>query len=313
MNTFSQKPINFIIGNHKPCVVTGDAFEYIVQGVRQAGGAIQYSLGDYRGDCVNVIMEGCKIGTAKSFSEMRRKYPASRLYMIVTEILTDHGFNSANTVHTLDGEHYSDFAYWDERSRGFHTLAPQLDGLIFLAESLFEGYARLKLPTHYLPLVALPGYLALEREPEPKRDIDIYFSGTVTDYRAKVLHTLEEEGFQVFQQSPQYPEYLRRHFLARSKLAVGLRLAENTQFTSKQRAHYYLINRIPHVFETTPDETDLHKFIKFAKPGDEFVEKCFDILNDESVFPHQVFDEFRKSPKFNSTNVFHEFLEFLSR
>ena len=95
--------------------------------------------------------------------------------MIVTEILTGDGFNSANTVHTLDGEHYSDFAYWGERSHGFHTLVPQLDGLIFLAESLFEGYARLKLPTHYLPLVALPGYPVLEREPEPKRDIDIFF------------------------------------------------------------------------------------------------------------------------------------------
>ena len=233
--------------------------------------------------------------------------------MIVTEIMTPTGFNSANTAQTLSGEQYSDSAYWGKRTRGFETLVPQLDGLIFLAESLFEGYARLNLNSHYLPLVALPGYMRIKREPTSKRDIDVFFSGTITAYRAQVIDMLKSEGLQVFQQSPQYPEYLRRHFLSRSKLAVGLRLAENTQFTSKQRAHYYLINRIPHVFETTPDETDLHKFIQFAKPGDEFVEMCFDILNDESVFPYEVFDDFRQSPNLNSVAVFCDFLAFLSK
>ena len=313
MNFLSDKPINFIIGNHAPCVVTEDIFEYIVRGIRAVGATINYSMAEYRGDCVNIMMEGCKIGTAKSFSDLRRKYPESRLYMIVTEILTAEGFNSSNTVHTLDGEHYSDSTYWGDRSRGFHTLVPQLDGLIFLAESLFEGYERLNLHSHYLPLVALPGYPVLNREPELKRDIDIFFSGTVTDYRAKVLKILEEEGFQVFQQATHFPEYVRRHFLARSKLAVGLRLSDMTQFTSKQRAHYYLVNRMPHLFETTPDHTDLHEFIHFAEPGDAFIERCFEVLNGAQPFSEQGLDDFLRCKKFDSTVVFRDFLKYLAR
>ena len=313
MTPLPSNSINFIIGNHLPGVVTEDVFEYVVHGVRSVGGAINYSINVYGDDCVNILMEGCETDTAAVFADFRRKYPASRLYMIVTEILTPTGFNSANTVQTPIGDHYSNSLYWDKRTRGFEMVVPYLDGLIFLAESLFEGYARLNLKSYYLPLVALPEYAAIKREPVSKRDIDVFFSGTVTTYRTKIIDLLKSEGLQVFQQPPQYPEYLRRHFLSRSKLAAGLRLEDNTQFTSKQRAHYYLINRMPHVFEATPDETDLHKFIQFANPGDEFVEKCFEIINDESVFPNRLFDDFRQSPNLNSATVFREFLKFLTR
>ena len=304
-------PINFIIGNHKPCVVTEDVFEYVVQGFKKVGQAINYSVNNYHGDAINILMEGCKIGTAKTFAQMRLRYPNSRLYMIATEILTDKGFNSANTVHSRDGEHYSDSGYWGDRTQGFLAMVPQLDGLIFLAESLFDGYKRLNLRSHYLPLVALPGYPVIQREPEPQRDFDVFFSGTVTDYRTKVIERLEQEGFQVFLQSTQYPEYMRRHFLARSKLAIGLRLSDTTQFTSKQRAHYYLVNRIPHVFETTPDHTDLHEFIQFAEPGDAFLERCFELLNGVHAFPEHVFDDFCQCEKFNHVTVFRDFLQYL--
>ena len=80
--------INFIIGNHAPCVVTEDIFEYIVQGVRGAGGSIHYSVGDYLVDAINIVMEGALITSAQSFASMRLSHPASRLYLIPTEILT---------------------------------------------------------------------------------------------------------------------------------------------------------------------------------------------------------------------------------
>ena len=306
-------PINFLIGNHTPCVVTEDAFEYVLHGLRTIGAPITYSMNVFRGDAINIIMEGCDTNTARGLADLRRRYSESRFYMITTEILTPGGFNSANTVHRLDGDHYSDETYWSERSKSFHILLPVLDGLIFMAESLFEGYNGLNLPSHYLPLAALPGYSVIQREPEAARDIDIFFSGTVTDYRAAVLNALREKGFHVFEQAPQYPEYLRRHFLARSKLAIGLRLSEMTQFTSKQRAHYYLVNRIPHVFEATPDHTDLHEFIQCATPGSAFLDRCHDLLNGMHAFPDETFERFRQSPHLDPASVFREFHSFLRR
>jgi hypothetical protein len=311
MSTGPSRTINFIIGNHAPCVVTEDAFEYILQGVKGIGAPIRYSIDEYLGDAINIIMEGALVTTATSFAGLRQTYPRSRLYMIPTEILTDGRFNSANTVQQADGDHYSNSTYWAQRSAGFFAVLPQIDGLIFTAESLVDGYRDLQVRSYYLPLVALPGYAVVQRESEALRDIDVYFSGTLTAYRVKVLNALAQEGFNVVSHSTQYPNYVRRRFLARSKLAVGLRLGENTQFTSKQRAHYYLVNRIPHLFEATPDHTDLHRFIQFAEPGDVFLERCFELLNGMQAFPEPVFDDFRRNEAFDPASVFRDFVRFL--
>ena len=305
------RTINFIIGNHAPCVATEDAFEYLRQGVRAVGGMIRYSIDEYLGDAINIIMEGALVTTAKSFASMRQAYPASRLFMIPTEILTEGRFNSANTTQKVDGDHYSNSTYWGQRSAGFFAVLPQIDGLIFTAESLIEGYRALNMRSHYLPLVDLPGYATVRRESEASRDIDIYFSGTPTAYRVEMLNALEQEGFHVASHSTQYPNYIRRRFLARAKLAVGLRLGPDTQFMSKQRAHYYLVNRVPHLFETTPDQTDLHPFIQFAEPGDAFLERCFELLHGIETYPEHVFDEFRQCATLDPVSVFRDFVRFL--
>jgi hypothetical protein len=257
------------------------------------------------------MMEGCSAETGASMAALRQQFPDSRLYLIATEILTRDGFNSANTVHQHGAEHYSNAQYWAERTKGFAAMAPRLDGLIFFAESLIDGYRSLNHRHHHVPLVALPGYGVLEREPESERDIDIFFSGTLTDYRQEVLGLLVQRGFKVVAQSVSFAEYVRRHFLRRAKLTIGLRLGPDTQFMSKQRAHYCLVNRIPHVFEATPDQTDLHQYIQFAAPGKPFLDRCSELLSKPETFPGHVFDDFRNNPSFSHTAVFDSFRRFL--
>jgi hypothetical protein len=328
MTSQPKRPINFLIGNHAPFVVPEDIFEYVLHGVRQAGAPIHYSIDDYRGDAINILMEGSSLESAKSFANLRGKYPNSKLYVIATEILTPGGFNSANVQlnprsdqHAnakraqlnAQSDHYADAGYWQGRTQAFLELVRQADGLVFLAESLIDGYRHLGLKWHYLPLVCLPDYPVLQRASEPQRDIDVFFSGTLTAYRHEVLEFLRQEGFTVVAQPPQCPDYVRRHFLGRSKLAVGLRLDQNTRFTSKQRAHYYLVNRVPHLFETTPDHTDLHEFVQFAEPGGAFLDHCYEMVNGIQVFPHHVFDDFRRCEKLDPAIVFRNFLAFLKQ
>lgn len=311
MTHHSEKPINFLIDNHTPCVATEDIFEYISQGFRNIGVRVNYSTHEYRGDAVNLIMEGCNADSGASIAALRERFPDSRLYLIATEILTQDGFNSANTIHQYGGEHYSNAQYWSERTKGFWAIAPRVDGLLFFAESLIDGYRRLNHRYHYAPLVPLPGYPVIEREPEAERDIDIFFSGTLTDYRQEVLGLLAQKGFKVIAQTAGFAEYVRRHFLRRSKLTIGLRLGPDTLFMSKQRAHYCLMNRIPHLFEQTPDQTDLHQYIQFARPGAEFVERCSELLSKPDSFPAHVFDDFRKNPAFGHTATFDSLWQFL--
>ena len=307
-----MRTINFIIGNHAPCVLTEDLFEYIVQGIRGAGANINYSIDEYAGDCVNIIMEGSTVNTAKSFANLRQKYSQSRMYVIATDILTAGGLNSAHAVQRPLGRQYTAAEYWVERDAAFQALVARADGLIFPAETLSEGYQKYKLRSHYLPLVALPGYPVLRREARSERDIDVFFSGTLTDYRKEVLAQLSGRGLKVMALPLQFPDYIRRHFLGRSKLAVGLRIGPDTPFISKQRAHYLLANRMPHLFEATRERSDLHSFVEFAEPGETFLARCVDLINDTRVFPEHRFDDFRQFPPFDSVSVFRAFQQFLN-
>lgn len=304
-------PVNFLIGNHPPFVVPEDIFEYLAQGLRLAGQPVHYALDEYRPKAINLVMEGFSAEFGRTLADSRRRHAGSRLYVIATELLGPGGFNSANTVHTADGDHYSNAGYWTARTQGFEAALPAVDGLVYMAESLLPGYARLGVRGHYLPLAPLPAIAPIVREPEPLRDVDVYFSGMLTKHRVGVLDRLRDEGLEVFRGVPQYPDYVRRHFLARSRLAVGLRLEAQAGILSKQRAHYYLVHRIPHLFERTPDRTDLHDYVQFADPGEDFVERCYQLAQGLEAFPDAVFDAYRADPRFEPRRVFDALLGFL--
>lgn len=311
MPTPENLMINFIVGNHAPCILDEDVFEYVAEGIRCAGGAISYSIDEYRGDSVNLIVEGSTVLAARSFADFRKKYPLSRLYVIATETFTADGMVLANRLLGMRGEQAPDAADQWERSQAFRELASRGDGLIVLAEPLVDDYRGLNLRTHYLPLVALPGTPGIEREPEAARDIDVFFSGTLTAYRQDVLDQLRNAGLKVMAQSPQYPDYVRRHFLGRAKLAIGLRFGPDSRSLSKHRAHYFLATRMPHLFEQTPDRTDIHQFVQFAPPGEAFVEACVQMRNGVRRFPEQVFDDFRGHPRLDHVAVFRALRQFL--
>ena len=51
-------PINFLIGNHTPCVVTEDAFEYVLHGWRMIGAPSFYAMNVFRGDAIKLKVRG---------------------------------------------------------------------------------------------------------------------------------------------------------------------------------------------------------------------------------------------------------------
>jgi hypothetical protein len=295
--------INFIIGNHETSLVGEATLEYLVEGLGGVGAPISYAIDEYRGEGVNLVLEGATIPAARALSGFRKKYPQSRMFLVVIDAFVPDG---------MRGPQGDGAAAAKERSAAFRDLAAAADGLVFLAESPGADYRKLHPRTHYLPLVALPGYPALTREPEALRDIDVYFSGTLTDYRRGVFERLRQAGLEVTAQPAQFPDYVRRHFLSRARLAVGLRPGPDGASLSKHRAHYYLLNRVPHLFEATPDRTDLHPHVQFAAPGEAFVEQCVDLVRGRRAFPERVFDDFRRDPHLDPAAAFGALRHFLT-
>ena len=111
--------------------------------------------------------------------------------MIVTEVLTDEGFNSANSRHREKRQLYSNHEYWSTRTRDFYKVLPCLNGIIAVSEELSAGYMGLSTPTFYLPLAAPPHHAPLERFSREDQDIDVIFTGALTN---RILSVMRQHG-----------------------------------------------------------------------------------------------------------------------
>jgi hypothetical protein len=306
--------INFYLGNHGAGVHIEDICEYIFRGLQSVGTGILYSTELFRNGGINLVMEGELHPSSDGMIYVKKRYPGTRIFLIVTEALAADGvFNSASAQPQRPDptQPYESRARWVQRSMQFHKLLPYVDGLISAVEHIIPAYSKLGPGVHYLPLAPIPGHRPIEFLEHGKRDIDFLFTGTETPYRRKLLDALERHGHVTLCLDVATPAYLRRHFFERSKISLGMKLSESAQFMSKQRAHYHLNNRIPHIFEHTPDDSDLHEFVNFAEPGADFVETCRRCLADFESASLGKFDVYRASEKFNYTRIFQDLSNFL--
>jgi hypothetical protein len=303
--------INVLTHNHGNCVHVQDQLEYVVDGLRSVNCRAGYSDLRYGVDAINIVLEGSYGTFSEQVADARRHNPNSRLFMIVTEVLSDEGFNSANARHEDKHQLYSNRKYWSERTQDFYKILPALDGIITVSEELSVGYARLDTPAFYLPLAAPPRHVPIERFPREEQDIDVIFTGTLTGYRKQIIKQLEGRGLSVVHLSPKTPDFLRRHYFQRAKLSIGLKLEPDTRILSKFRAHYHLVNHIPHLFEFTAGATDLHQFINFCRDSDRFVETCVQMVRNNPPFPEGIFSSYETSEALNHQRIFRDLKNFL--
>lgn len=306
--------VNIIYGNHGHAIHTEDTLEYVREGLESTGLSVRYSRGEYLTDGVNIVMECHHRGQNlyEQISTARQRYPQSRLYVIVTEMLTPDGFNSANMKMVESHESttpYHDRAYWNERTKAFMGLVPVVDGLFLIGLEPIEGclplgyekevglYFQLGKPVHLIPLCAPPQLSTVsggERQ-YGEQDIDVLFTGSVTPYRRKILDTLRAKDMRVVTLEAHTAAYLRNNYVRRSKLSVGLKLSDETQILSLQRAYFHLVNRVPHLFERTPIRSPFDPFLNFADSGEAFVKACEAVLTGEQPCPTRYFSEFYRA------------------
>ena len=114
--------VNIITGNLGQAIHTEDLLEYVREGLTSAGLTVGYSQTEYLTHGINILLEHPFGAVYDQLYVMRKLLPHSKLFMIVTELLTPSGFNSSNSKQTgriNPEDHYDDGEYWTNRTREF--------------------------------------------------------------------------------------------------------------------------------------------------------------------------------------------------
>lgn len=226
-------------GNHDNSAGIADTVQFMRNALRDCGHLARLSHAIDPG-AVNVLME--------HFVEERHLRPVldgraagARFVLVGTEPIIDGTFNGG-----IDASHwhYSNRAYWQLRFEMFQAAAAAADAIWVLAESMLPAYQALfpTLPVRFLPHGWVGDFATVRQRPEAERDVDFFFSGSLTEHRKRILGALGRRH-KVLVVEPAAPEYLRLDYMARAKVCLSLRLSEHNTIPSVSRMHYHLQNR----------------------------------------------------------------------
>ena len=226
-------------GNHQNSNGIADTVVFLRNALRDCGHTASISH-DIAPGQVNVLMEHF-IDEASLRAVLEGHAAGARYILIGTEPIVNGTFNGGiERSHW----HYSNAPYWKLRFDGFKVAASLADAIWVLADSMLPAYQTLfpRLPVRFLPHGWVSDFATVVHRPEAERDIDFFFSGSLTDHRKRVLTELARKH-RVLHQPPSFPEYLRQDHLSRSKVCLSLRLSEHNDIPSVSRMHYHLQNR----------------------------------------------------------------------
>lgn len=216
---------------------------------------------------VNIIIENF---TDDYVATMESQWsPGTRLIVIGTEIITDGTFNnfstdSGDTGHPWDRrlDNYRNKPVLSERFRNFLNLAPRMDALWHLAFQQVEPF-RAQMPNTIVNYVA-HGYTdkcaTVRQRPENEKDIDVFYSGSMTRYREGIFDQLRRAGFKLGVTHQMTAPFHRDDLVARSKLAINIRQDESWPYESNSRLYYHIVNDSIVLTEACPAASDLHAF-----------------------------------------------------
>jgi hypothetical protein len=229
--------VYFHTGNHNNHWGISDTVLFVKNALQDIGYAACVSHNIVAGE-VNILMENFKPEHVQDIAN--KFHSGSRYIMIATEPVINGTFNGG-----IEGTHwhYSNTDYWKGRFEAFNQIAPFASAIWVLAESMVAGYQALfpELPVRFLPHGYVNNFATVNQREDRDRDIDFFFSGTLTDHRRAILLKLFER-YKTVHVDQSAGAYLREDYLSRSKICLSLRLSPHNQIPSVSRMHYLLQN-----------------------------------------------------------------------
>jgi len=253
-------------GNHQNHHGIGDTVLFLKNAFRDCGYTACISHKIMPGH-VNVLMEN--FVDPKHLGEMFGALAAGTRYILIgTEPIVKGTFNGGiEDSHW----HYSNTPYWKVRFDAFRVAVEMASAVWVLAESMLTAYRALspRVPVRFLPHGYVEDFATVRQRPDEERDIDFYFSGSLTDHRKDILTALARKH-EVCYNDMNTPEYLRQDHLSRSKVCLSLRLSPNNEIPSVSRMHFHLQNRSFLLHESYALPCPLDPFV-IQTPGDDVI------------------------------------------
>jgi hypothetical protein len=157
------------------------------------------------------------------------------------------------------------FRVWDYSARNVATL-----------ERIARPRSVRRVPIGYSPELS-------RIAPAPEQDIDVFFSGAISERRARVLDALRAEGLRVVSVSSVYGAE-RDALIARSKVVLNLHYRAETRIFEVARVFYLLANRKAVVTELGPSTEieDAMREAVLAAPYEELAAAACALVADAS-------------------------------
>jgi hypothetical protein len=227
-------------GNHGNAVGLSDLVRLLKNSIADCGWDVCVSHELMRG-CCNILIEHF-VEEPILRHVLESKTPGTRYVLIGTELITGKTFNRGLVQQHW---HYGNDPYWQSRYEGFMFVARMADVVWVLGEPALAPY-RATLPdkpVQFMPHGWVSDFELVRHRPEDEKDIDFYFSGTLTAYRREILESLVRRGHRVTYNVQSTPDYLRLDQLGRTKVCLSLPLSPDNDLPSISRMHFHLQNR----------------------------------------------------------------------
>lgn len=276
-----MRRIYIYTGNHGHSAGITDLVLMLRNGARDCGYDAVVSHQPVPGEW-NILIENFSEQLQEQF--IRSKWvPGTRYIFVCTEALTGSFFNDGMVAGHW---HYSNATYWRKRFDGFCRLLDLTDELWVLAESQVGAY-RAAFPDKEVSLLThgwVSGMATVQHRPEAEKDIDFFFSGSITPHRHAILDALDKHHRVAF--SPQAgADYLRADLLARTKVCLSIPLSPDNHVPSVSRMHYHLQNSNFVLQQKYQQACDLDSYVLHV-PAEDFIEwarASLDIENRRAV------------------------------
>lgn len=272
-----MKNIRVVYGNHWNFGIhVSDTVRLIKCALEDIGFRVDIEK-DISDKSINIIIENFSdeyLNKVKSCYER-----GGRFIIVATEFLTVDTFNDFGGD-VNDKSHYENKVYWQERFKNFLEVLKFSDAVFHLSEHQVPVYKRFfeGKPVIYLPHCYVSNFSTVKMRPNQERDVDVLFTGTLTDYRKKILSGIEEAGYKVKNLPMLTASFHRDDLISRSKVCLNLPQNERWDYQSNSRIHYHLINESPIVTQKTNYECDIQKYAVSFRKG-----RVLDVLNSITI------------------------------
>ncbi len=252
---------NIYLGNHK---ITADNLggmaklaEYMEWVLSKSGHEVLISLHEFNGDGINLVFEHF---TDESISDgiisIKRKHGV-KIGIIATELIVGKRIPYARSGLTASEQESSN------RVRLFDQMARELDFVWCFLQRTAVDYANKSKICHFFPVGSIkdqvPAYLS------PPRNIDVFFFGRKTPFRAAIIESIEKLGISVVSfglgfSNGMLDEFWLKNILLRTKIGLSLSFEKyhgskhgvDPRFASCLRVKQMLDSGVCVVSETIP-------------------------------------------------------------